>query len=596
LETPSEATTPITNRSAGVARKRRYDKMAVIAMAILLLAGFAVYFSGLLNPFLGDDSSQIVDNPVVHSLSNTALLFEGGTLYSNNGIAPLSGPFYRPLMSLTFAIIWAIAGANPLYFHLVQLLLAVGGSYLLFLVFRYSFSFLLSLGLALVFLVHPIDSQAVFAIASMQEVLFFFFGALAIWLLLRFRSVRSLAVVAVCLTLSVLAKETGIAFLLMAFLFLWWFDERSRFWAFLKIIAVPTVLYIILRLHAVSALRSLGGTPIDKLGLGSRLLQDPAMLWLYITKVFFPLRLASEYLWVNKSIDLQNFWLPLALEVVLIGLAVVGGKLVHKLADEGMYKTYLFFAAWCAAGLLLVMQVVPLDMTACETWFYFSMAGVLGMIGVLATVLLPRVQRRWILPLACLLIIVLGIRTSIRGEDWSSATRLAKVNIVSSPDDYVADLQIAQALADNGEYEQAKPYVKQSVAIFPTDTSYIAQGAVQGHEGDYRDAITSYFDSIKIRPSVYAAEDISEVSLVYGDPKEGEKFIKYALTKYPQDTNLWQSLAVMYDQNGDNADAQKAISAAALYGQVPPFISNAVMSNAPLTINLPNLNTSVEIH
>jgi len=397
------------------------------------------------------------------------------------------------------------------------------------------------------------------------------------------------------LFVSMLAKESGIVFIIMAILYLWWFDERRRLWAFLEIAAAPAVLYVVLRLHAVSALRSLGDTPIDRLGLASRLMQDPALLWLYITKLFFPVKLASEYLWVNKSIGAENFWLPLALDLCLIGLAVAGGRLVHRLANAGMYKTYQFFAVWCVAGLLLVMQVVPLDMTACETWCYFSMAGLLGMVGVVATVVRRRFEKRWVLPLVCLVVLVLGVRTALRGEDWSSATRLAKTNILSSRDDYVDDLQLAQALVASGDYKAAEPYVSRSVAIFPTDTNYIAQGAVLGHEGDYKDAEDSYFKSIKIRPSVYAAEDISELSLVSGNASESEKFVKYALTKYPGDTNLWQSLAVMYDENGDNADAQGALTKAALYGQVPPFIYNAVMSNAPLVINLPNLNTSVRI-
>jgi Dolichyl-phosphate-mannose-protein mannosyltransferase len=590
----SEEVAVVSANSVGKTRPGWYKSpgLALVALAII---GTCVYFSGLFNPFLGDDSSQIVDNPVVHSLSHTVLLFEGGTFYSNGGIAPLAGPFYRPLMSVTFAIIWAVVGANPFYFHLLQLLLAVGGSFLLFLIFRYSFNFWLSLVLALIFLVHPIDSQVVFAIASMQDVLFFFFGVLAIWLLIRFRSNRSLVFAAVCLLLSTLSKESGVVFLVMSLLYLWWFDERQRLWTFIKFIPVPIVLYVGLRVHAVSALRSFGDTPIDKLSLGGRLLQDPALMWLYVSKVLIPRSLASQYLWINKAVSLQNFWIPLVLVLGIAGLIFAGGRLVHRRASVGMYRTYLFFMVWCVVGLMLVMQVVPLDMTACETWCYFSMVGLLGMIGVIATVILPRINMRLAWPVVLVVIVVLGVRTGFRGTDWSSATRLAKTNLMSSRNDYVDDLQLAQSLAAQGDYKDAGPYVSRSVAIFPTDTNYIAQGAVLGHEGNYKQAEISYFKSIKIRPSVYAAEDISELSLVYGSGKVGEKFVKYALTKYPQDTNLWQSLAVMYDENGDNASAKSAITNAAIYGQVPPFIYNAVMTDGPVVINLPNLNTSVRI-
>ena len=143
---------------------------------IFLVLGFAVFFSGLMNSFQGDDLPQIVDNPVVHSISHIEIFFEGSTFYNGGGIAPLSGVYYRPLMTTAFSVIYTIFGAHPFYFHLFQLFLGIGSVFLLYLVFCYFISPTLSLVLSLIFLVHPLNSQVVFAIPWMQDTLFSFLG------------------------------------------------------------------------------------------------------------------------------------------------------------------------------------------------------------------------------------------------------------------------------------------------------------------------------------------------------------------------------------------------------------------------------------
>src|ERR1700689_4546623 len=107
------------------------------AAIIIIVVGFAVFFTGLHNPFLGDDISQIVNNVPVHSIRNIKTFFEGGTFY--NGQGTLVGSYYRPMMTTVFALIFTLFGAHVLAFHLVQLLLYIGSAILLYLFLKYSF-------------------------------------------------------------------------------------------------------------------------------------------------------------------------------------------------------------------------------------------------------------------------------------------------------------------------------------------------------------------------------------------------------------------------------------------------------------------------
>src|SRR5208282_3513420 len=56
------------------------------ASIIIILVGFVTYFRGIKNPFIGDDIGQIVNNPVVHSITHFSLFFEGSTFYNGGGI------------------------------------------------------------------------------------------------------------------------------------------------------------------------------------------------------------------------------------------------------------------------------------------------------------------------------------------------------------------------------------------------------------------------------------------------------------------------------------------------------------------------------
>src|SRR5437899_1611365 len=109
------------------------------AAIIIAVVGLAVFFTGLKNPFMGDDLPQIVNNPVVHSITNIRLFFEGSTFYTGQGLAPLSGSYYRPLMTTIFSLLYTIFGIHTLTFHLFQFVLCIGVAIILYLFFRYSF-------------------------------------------------------------------------------------------------------------------------------------------------------------------------------------------------------------------------------------------------------------------------------------------------------------------------------------------------------------------------------------------------------------------------------------------------------------------------
>ena len=555
---------------------------------IITLIGIAVYFDGLKNQFIGDDQSQIVNNPPVHSISHIVLFFEGGTFYIGKGIAPLYGVYFRPLMTTVFSLIYTIFGAQPFYYHLFQLILCIGSTIILYLFFRFSFKPALSLFLSLIFLVHPINSEVVFAIPCMQDALFFFFGILALYLLLRFKSTKSLLLVAVCLFFSLLAKETGLLFLIMAIIYLYWW-ERRRLLKFISIMAIPLVLYLILRVNAIGLFRHPTIAPIDNLDLKERLFTSPSIVLFFITKLLFPWKLASAYYWVYQRFSFGHFLIPLFIDLAAFSVVIYVGILIKTKATKAHFYTYIFFALWTAVGLLTTLQVIALDMTASQTWFYFSMAGVLGMMGTVFTVFPIRIRQVWLLIVGIILVGSLGTRTIIWGFDWKNADTLASHDITVSTDDYNAYDTLATEQLNQGNFNKAHEYIDKSISIYPTFNNYATLGGILANQRQYSEAVSIYDKGLQYGSDMLIYNSLGELTLVYGGYSSGLQYFGSTLQLFPQDSILWTYLAVFEARYGNTQASKAAISKAAMYGQVSTELYDNIINGQPFSLDLPGL-------
>lgn len=549
---------------------------------IFIVIGVAVFFSGLNNPFQGDDSYQIVNNPPVHSIKNIGLFFQSSTFYNGE---KLTGVYYRPMMATVDSFIYTLFGPSPVAFHIVQLALYIASAFLLYLVFKHFFRQLLALALALIFLVHPLNSQVVYSIPTMQDALFFFFGISAVWVLIHRSSVRSLWAVAGLLLLAMLSKEAGFVFVIMALLYVIWFD-RKRLRIFACIALAPIIIYLALKVHAVGIFGTQHAAPIDEVSLADRLLTAPSVALFYLMKFVFPQSLATGYYWVDTKFDFWHVLVPLIIDIAIIGSFTYAGIWLRNKVSKAKFRAYLFFAAWAVLGTILYLQVVPLDMTACETWFYFAMAGLLGMIGVLLQTIRIHIQPVWLLSVVVVLVGILGVRTALRGVDYSSQYALAAHDAAVSDKNYSALGNISQYLIDHGEYKKAAVYAQRSIDIYPVVSNYINLGVALEQSGDYPGAIEAYKHALKYGDLNIIYENLGLILLVYSDPVSTNQFFEKALKTYPHDHKLWLYAAILDGATGDTSKAKEAIKNAVKYGPVPQLIYLGILNDQPFTLPL----------
>jgi hypothetical protein len=554
-------------------------------ISIICILGLLVFSTGLKNPFENDDFSQIVNNPIVHSLSNIKLFFEGSTFYGYN--PRLLTALYRPLMITVYAVIYSLFKLHSFYYHLFQLLLYIGCDILLFLVLKKPFKPVLALVLSLLFLVHPLNSQVAYVIPNLQDTLFFFFGILAFYLLFTFRSIRSLIPVVICLLLCMLSKETAICFVLMGIVYLFWWDKR-RLLPFIGCLIVPTALYIFLRLHAVGLNHvETSISPIESISLPGRLMTIPAILLFYLSKLVFPWSLATAYFWTQTKFSIAHFLVPLIVDLLAIAFVVDQAQEISKKAGREEYKTFVFFAIWTGVGLVPYLQIIPVDGTVNEAWFYFSMAGVIGMLGT--ALIAYQVQTKYILAAGIVLICLLGVRTSLRGFDYRSTYSLAFKNVKASPDDFHDIADIAVYYSNKQDYPKAIQYLQRSVSIEPAYYNDYNLGVDQSLNHQYAAAEHSYAIALKEQPNYTSYQQIEEnaciTSLLTGTLKQGQKICETGINHFPKDVTLWTYLALVEEKFGQHDEALTNIHSGEQYGSIPPQFINEIEDNLPIKIN-----------
>lgn len=521
----------------------------------IIIVGLFVYFNTLFNGFVGDDNLQIVENPNTHSVTNIPRFFSGSTYYTYQGDKPM-GVYYRPLMMSLFAVIYQLTGSDPLFFHLVQIVIHIANAILVFLLFKFFLKKnVLSFFFSVIFLVHPINAEAVLYIANTQEVLFFFFGMTAFLLLLRTNKVLTLKRIIVTsffLLLSLFSKETGVLFIALAIAYTLIFRKEFTK-SLLTSWAIIFFIYLFMRYGlAKMQLAQIPIAPLAKASLLERIINIPAIINHYLATFIFPKDLIVADFWIIQNINTANFYLPFLIILALFSAFLILALRLYQQKHK-YRKIYIFFFIWFIIGLLLHLQILPLDATVADRWFYFPIIGLLGLIAVVFQLVEIRVRRYKLLVVLLAIIILSGLslRTFIRTFDWRDSLTLYMHDLKIQQDNFFLQNSIGAELIIAGKYEQAKPYVESSVKAFPYFGNVNNMAAIYLSEGNTEKTREYLQKALTLGDNYLVYQNYSNFLLNYDTPQNAKKFTEEALAKYPQNPKLRQNLTKAQEMLGD---------------------------------------------
>lgn len=200
-------------------KDQRLMQNVALPAFVLSAITFLVYFPSLQAPFLFDDMSNIVSNTDIKHIGNlkTRLFYPMPHIEASRNLPT------RPLVFFTFTLNYLFGQLNPLGYHLFNLLLHILSGLMVFLITRFvlddeesSVPFFS----ALIFLIHPIQTEAVAYVSNRSDELATFFCLLSFYLFLRWpNALCVLATAAASFILALASKEIAVvlpALLLLA--------------------------------------------------------------------------------------------------------------------------------------------------------------------------------------------------------------------------------------------------------------------------------------------------------------------------------------------------------------------------------------------
>lgn len=522
------------------------------AKFIIIATGFLVYFVSLFNGFVWDDETQIINNGFVHSITNFFTFFKGST-FTTGGAGSLGGIYYKPLMSSAFALLYTFFGQTAFFFHFVQLILHIANAFLVFQIFKKFIPEKLSFFLALIFLVHPQNSESVVYISALQDVLFSFFGLLALYFVTK--SAKQHFVVFGLLLSSMLSKETGIVFLFSVLSYILIFKR----YCFLKYLigTISTVsIYLLLRLDiAQVSFTTQHLSPITRIDFTTRLLTIPKIVYFYISSFLFPKNFAIDQQWIVRTITFNDFYLPLIITIITAVLLISGFVF---LKNRGYKETnvYLFFASLFVFGLAIHLQIFPLDMTVADRWFYSPMVGLLGLFGVLLSTSTDQTifkkRENFFYLAAVILTVILSARTFARSLQWKDGYTLFSNDVVFSQKSFDLENNFGVELFRKGQFDGAKTHFLKSTELAPYWWSnWNGLGAIAEREKDFQSAAAYYQKAIDNGNDSLAYENKANLLFIQKLDKEAADFTETTIKKLPYNSRIWFIMSLVNYRLGE---------------------------------------------
>ena len=355
------------NSSPSLSNKKNQflDKPLYIYL-LLFISCLLVYFNSFQNELIynWDDGAYVYENPYISSLNwnNIKAIFT--SFYPGN---------YHPLTLLLNALIYHFVGNESFLYHFVQFIFHVLNTFLV-----YKFISLLqnkkwiSIGVALLFAVHPMHVESVAWISEMKDVLYTFFFLLALITYHYYvnkpdKKTKWYLWTIFLFILSLLSKPSAVIFSVVLLAMDLYYERLLRWRTWIE--KIPFFLLslgfgIITILAQEGAIQELG--PVLK-GYERALIVIYSYI-LYLWKFFLPINLSAAYPYPIKDggvLPTEYFIIPIA----FIALCVI----VYLLRKN---KKFIWGILFFTINLLMVIQIIPVGgMIASERYTYIPYIG-----------------------------------------------------------------------------------------------------------------------------------------------------------------------------------------------------------------------------
>ena len=417
---------------------------ALLTYALSLGNGFAMIDDGLL----------IFENNLIREISPATL---------RTAFTSYDPELYIPLTFVSYQIDYLIGGLHPFMYHLTNLLLHAGSSFLVaacaFLLFS---DRRIAIAAGLLFAVHPLHSEAIAWAAARKDVLsaFFFLLSLNCYILREWKVKSekwetsnkifdsslytlhsSLFLLSIFLfLLALLSKVTAVTLPVILLLVDWFLGRRDY-----KRMVLEKIPYFLLSF--LFGIIALGGknSLIAERSLFEMILIACKTTVFSLFKILFPLRLSVFYPELSP-VTVTNPFILLSILLIASGIVSLWFLRKHRFILFGA----LFFFITLAPAFLTVVK-------GGNTFFFSDRYAYLPSIGILfiACILLHGIFRSKFSTILAVVLLLFAVRAARESLIWGDGVRLFERSTRLYPGFYLDHINLGASLREKGRREEA---------------------------------------------------------------------------------------------------------------------------------------------
>ena len=503
------------------------EKLHFLSVMFIVLLTLVVYANSLKNDFINwDDPGLVIENTSIRSLSLDNII---------NIFTPQTGRTYQPVRVLSYAIDYYFWQLNPIGYHLVNTLLHILSTIILYLLltnvlnqirgdtFRDS-NGTIALFAALLFAIHPVNVEAVAWIASRKYVLLAFFYFLSFYFYTKSSAEKQHSILPYLLSiltciLALLSSPFAVTLpgLLILYDYCRFHDMfpgkhiKERLLYYTPYISLTLIQCIIL-----ANVLSTGPDPTVKQHYFSNplytLLTMLRVLYDYTKNLLFPFWLNNRYVdYISTSFFEYKIIISCCVITFLVILLFIQVKKGEKIA--------LFCIGWFFITWLPVSNIIPISTTMADRYLYLPGIGLFLGFSLLVHKVLARFFGKIFLPVmitSLILIFSLSFLTIQRNKVWANSLSLWEDSLSKAPNSPIAHKNLADALEERGRRDEAIEHYLEALHLKPDYAqAHNNFGLALASEGKYEEAIDHYHRALLIKNEYASAHNNLALALLH---------------------------------------------------------------------------------
>jgi hypothetical protein len=500
---------------------------------LIIVVTLLAYIPAIRGGFIWDDPEHVTHNPTLRDLPGLVRIWTD--LHSL--------PQWYPLVHTTFWIEHHLWGANPLGYHLVNVLLHIGVAMLLWrvlVVLEVPGAWLA----AAIFALHPVHVESVAWITERKNVLsgVFYFAAMLTYLAFLRVDKRGAEEqtgsggkglsrwgLALGLFICALLSKTVTATLPAAILVIVWWKRGSIRWRDVAPLVPFFVLGIGMGLLTAHLEVERVGATAQRIGefdltMAQRLIIAGSAVWFYLWKLVAPIPLIFVY--PKWEIDPRTWFLWIA----PVGLAVVIGALAlnRKRIGRGPLAAMLLFVGTLFPALGFV-NVYPMRFSYVADHFqYLASASIIALAASLLGRLVPPMRSA----VGAMVLVALGVLTFNQCHNYRDAETLWRATLDRNRNSWMVRVNLGDVLFNRAQQTR--------------DPRTMAE------------AREHYLRAVELAPDLWETNFPAGLALVEGSPDDQQRAMQYfrrTVELNPDFVRGWYSIGQLHQLRGHREEA-----------------------------------------